>query len=269
MNEIHTLSGAYAVDAVDEREREMFEQHLQHCSSCRDEVQGLREGAATLTMAVAVAPPAGLRSAVLAGIATTRPLPPRIDTEAGAAETQDTAEERSDEPEPQDEATPDHDVSTVRAMPHRRRRGFIPSLVAAAAVGVAAVGLAVTQPWADDPPGVTVAQQVQQAADARQVRVELADGAEATVTQSAQVGRAVIETYDLPSAPEGRDYQLWLQVGDEFVSAGLIPNQATQTFLLEGDASQAVAAAISVEPTGGSEQPTTEPIAFFDFQGGR
>ena len=36
--------------------------------------------------------------------------------------------------------------------------------------------------------------------------------------------------------------------------------------LLDGDAADATAAAISVEPSGGSPQPTSEPIALFDFE---
>jgi anti-sigma-K factor RskA len=35
--------------------------------------------------------------------------------------------------------------------------------------------------------------------------------------------------------------------------------------LLKGDAATANAAAISVEPSGGSKEPTSEPIALFDF----
>ena len=49
------------------------------------------------------------------------------------------------------------------------------------------------------------------------------------------------------------------------VSAGLMPVKADQTVVLEGDAATATAAGITVEPEGGSEPPTTEPIALFDF----
>ncbi len=37
-DDIHALSGAYAVDALDELERVQFEQHLAGCSACRAEV---------------------------------------------------------------------------------------------------------------------------------------------------------------------------------------------------------------------------------------
>ena len=46
--DIHALSGAYAVDAVDEFERAQFERHLAGCADCRAEVDSLREAASLL-----------------------------------------------------------------------------------------------------------------------------------------------------------------------------------------------------------------------------
>src|SRR5918999_1118607 len=48
MSDIHALSGAYAVDAVDDIERASFERHLAECPSCRAEVASLRETSAAL-----------------------------------------------------------------------------------------------------------------------------------------------------------------------------------------------------------------------------
>ena len=45
MSDIHALSGAYAVDALDDIERARFEQHLAECADCRAEVAALREAA--------------------------------------------------------------------------------------------------------------------------------------------------------------------------------------------------------------------------------
>ena len=38
MSDLHKLTGAYAVDALDELERARFEQHLTECDDCRAEV---------------------------------------------------------------------------------------------------------------------------------------------------------------------------------------------------------------------------------------
>ncbi|HET8600823.1 MAG TPA: zf-HC2 domain-containing protein, partial [Segeticoccus sp.] len=48
-DDIHALSGAYAVDAVDEVERARFERHLTVCADCRAEVASLRAAAAELS----------------------------------------------------------------------------------------------------------------------------------------------------------------------------------------------------------------------------
>jgi hypothetical protein len=47
--------------------------------------------------------------------------------------------------------------------------------------------------------------------------------------------------------------------------AGLMTGTDATT-LLTGDASTATAAAITAEPAGGSPQPTSAPLALFDFK---
>ena len=76
MSDIHALSGAYAIDALDDIERAQFERHLAECAECRAEVESLREAGGMLAEAVSATPPPGLRDRVLADIATVRPLPP-------------------------------------------------------------------------------------------------------------------------------------------------------------------------------------------------
>ena len=48
MSDMHPLSGAYAVDALDDLERARFERHLAECPDCTAEVASLREAAAML-----------------------------------------------------------------------------------------------------------------------------------------------------------------------------------------------------------------------------
>ena len=73
-------------------------------------------------------------------------------------------------------------------------------------------------------------------------------------------------TSDLASAPAGKVYQLWLQDKDgHFTSAGLITGSGDQAVVLQGDAADAQAAGITIEPAGGSQQPTSKPIAFYSF----
>lgn len=243
-NDIHALSGAYAVDALDDEERALFEEHLTVCAACRAEVDSLREASAVLGELSSAPPPASLRDDVLAGIRSVRPLPPSR-SEADAPVSLDA----------------------------RRRRRLAPAALLAAASVVAAVGVgvAVVEPWQDEPTtqvGLTAAERVLVAEDAvRSDTIRFPGGAEASVVHSASEHRAVLVTSDMPPAPENRVYALWLQSPDgEMLPAGVMPRGPDQLFVLEGDPTEAMAVGITVEPAGGSLKPTTTPIALFDLQ---
>ena len=243
MTESHALSGAYAVDALDDLERAAFERHLRECAECRAEVASLREAASLIAETTTLAPPPDLRERVLAGAASVRPLPPELPAATEPAAT-----------------TP-------------RGRRFPMLLVAAAAVLVVGAGaVAWQQPWADDSSQVqlSAADRVLTAEDAKRSSLEFPGGASATVTHSDSLHAAVIVTRDMPPPPEGMVYQLWLdQPGEGMVSAGLMPVAADQSVVLTGDAASATGAGITVEPAGGSPEPTSDPIAVFDFGRGQ
>ncbi len=230
MSDIHALSGAYAVDAVDDIERASFERHLATCSTCRAEVASLREASALLADAATTSPPPALRDAVLSGITRVRPLPP----------------------------------VTAGGPVHRRR--WCPALVAAVVLALVGIGGAVWQPWRDDTSQtLSATDQVLQDPDAQRFTEQLAGGATATIVRSDKVDRAVIVTENMPPPPDGKVYQLWLQTPSRHLnSAGLMPPGA-DTVLLEGDAADAVGAGVSLEPAGGSDQPT-KVVALIDFE---
>src|SRR5260370_68918 len=62
---LHTLVGAYVMDAVHEKDRTEFERHLLTCEPCREEVRGLREATARLGAAASMTPRAVLRELTL------------------------------------------------------------------------------------------------------------------------------------------------------------------------------------------------------------
>jgi anti-sigma-K factor RskA len=230
-SDIHALVGAYAVDALDDLERAAFERHLAECAECRREVAGLREAAGLISETTTAEPPAELRDRVLAGIGGIRPLPPEVPV----------------------------------ARPRRRRTARW-LVAAAAAVLLVGGGVVVAeQPWSDSQ-SQNVADQVLRASDAKRTSLDFPGGASATVVHSDSLGQAVIVTKDMPPPPAGKVYELWLdQPGRGMVPAGLMPVESDQTVILSGDAATATAAGITVEPEGGSPEPTTEPIAVFDF----
>ena len=65
--DVHELTPAYALHALDAEEREAFEAHLAQCERCREELAVLGESAAALAWAVeSPAPPPALRAQILA-----------------------------------------------------------------------------------------------------------------------------------------------------------------------------------------------------------
>lgn len=228
--DIHTLSGAYAVDALDDDERAAFERHLMACEACRTEVQDLREAAATLAETVATPPSEALRARVLADIGTVRPLAP---VAAGRRRAR-------------------------RRSPLRR----LPVLVAAAAaVLVVVAGGVVWHPWQQSQQ-TSVADQVIHAPDVQRIRGTMTDGTVLTAYRSASLDRAAILAPDLAPAPAGRVYQLWLQdAAGDLRPAGLLSAGRSSAYVLSGDAASARGIGITIEPAGGSPKPTTTPLA--------
>src|SRR5690242_11984655 len=76
--DVHTLSGAYALDALSEEEAAEFREHLRRCQACRDEVRELQDAAARMGAAEAVTPPPALRARVLAAAERTPQQPPVV-----------------------------------------------------------------------------------------------------------------------------------------------------------------------------------------------
>jgi anti-sigma factor RsiW len=280
MSDIHALSGAYAIDALDDIERAQFERHLAKCAECRAEVESLREASAMLAETTAIEPPADLRSRLLADIKTVRPLPPVTEVpevpageatgDTGGGTTGDTtghtagvhAEGAPEEPDT---------AAAANVTPLRPGRRLVRGLVAAAAVVAAlGAGAAVWHPWTDDtsqsPRNLSAAERVQQAPDAVKVTQEIEGGGQATVWASKSLNRVVVQTRDLPPLPQGKAYEMWLQDSrDGMVPAGLMDAE-DRTVVLKGDVANAVAAGITVEPAAGSTVPTSEPVALFPFE---
>jgi anti-sigma factor RsiW len=79
-DEIHGLTAAYALDALDEREQAEYEAHLDACSECRAELASLQGAAASIAYAPELpAPPPELRQRILAQARSEREnvVPPR------------------------------------------------------------------------------------------------------------------------------------------------------------------------------------------------
>jgi anti-sigma-K factor RskA len=238
--DVHALIAPYVLDAVDDLERTAFERHLAVCEACQFEVAELRSAAVRLGDDVAVGPPPGMRDRVLAATRQTRqvapgPRPVSLPTDARAARTW-------------------------------KRRAFLAVAAAVVAFGAAAATFTVMGNRLDEERQETAAvAEVLAAPDAQVSTEDIEGGGRASVVFSESEGQAVVVLADLPDIPDEQAYQLWY-VGDEIRSAGVLGSSVDTTPVLLGDVGGAEAIALSVEPSGGSDQPTTDPITAVPLQ---
>lgn len=246
--DLHHLSGAYAVDALDDDERAAFEEHLASCADCRDEVAELTGAAHSVGVLTEAEPPPGLRSAVLDGVARVRPLPPPASGGEAAAE-------------PGGGPGPRTGQSSGDRPAHPLLRRTSTWLAAAAAVILLAVGGLVWHPWAGQDRGLTAVEQVREAGDATTV-TSTSGELTAKLAFSRGLDRSAITVTGLPPAPAGRAYELWY-IGPQGARAAgfVVPGTDERgTALLAGPIDDATHVGLTVEPAGGSSAPTTTPL---------
>ena len=259
-DDIHGLVGAYAVDAVDDAERARFEAHLATCAECRAEVDGLRGAASSVAALTDTPPPASLKAALMRDIGTVRPLPPLVGDQDQADDATAPGHDQAD-----DATAPGHDQLHARRERRTGSRGRVTRWLAGAAAAAAIViGGVVWHPWGPAAPQATVSasQQVLRAGDARSFTDR-----STTVVRSVSLGKAVVRG-TLPPPPAGKVYELWLQRPDgTMAKAGLVSDVAgvRDGVVLQGDAATATGAGITLEPAGGSNAPTTTPLALVSF----
>ncbi|WP_435746138.1 anti-sigma factor [Nocardioides sp. SYSU DS0663] len=274
-DDIHALSGAYAVDALDDAERAQFERHLAGCDICQEEVDSLREASALLAETTMVTPRPELRNRVLTEIRTVRPLPPlgrgpvAEDTPEAEDSEGSSSEDSSDDSEDSEATATTTDLGARRAARAGRVRRFPALLAAAAAVVAVGVGSAVVlEPWQDNTstPAPSAVDRIQAAEDAQVFRHTFEDGSKAVLYRSASLNEAVLVTEDMASAPDGKVYQAWLQHDETMVSAGLMPEGPDNTVPLQGQPATADGFGITVEPAGGSVVPSPPTVLYIPFE---
>ncbi|MER5951735.1 anti-sigma factor [Streptomyces sp. NPDC001904] len=238
--DVHTLTGAYALDALDDDEREAFEAHMATCETCALEVREFTATAGRLALATTRRAPQHLKSQVLQQISQVRQEAPGAPVNA--------------------------------STPTRTRHSTaVRWALAACAAGIATLGA--TTMWqhdrADDARKQAEAVQEQSdriaavlaAPDAKVASAALVDGARGSVVISQSSGRAVFIASHMAAPPKGKVYQLWFADGGHMRSAGLMDAARTdQSVLMDGRVGEATGLGITLEPAGGSQQPTSQPL---------
>ncbi|MER6316862.1 anti-sigma factor [Streptomyces sp. NPDC001581] len=236
--DVHDLAAAYALNALDTDEREEFAAHLPGCETCRQDAADFEATAARLAAAAAQAPPTAMKQWTMATVDSVRQLPPRVPA-----------------------------TSPVSFRGLLRRKAVPLALAASLAAAASFAGLAAWQ----NQENRELEQQARQserrlddvstvlaAPDARTVHGRAGNGALTTVVASARQNKAVFTATGLPAPATGTTYQLWLDHDGTMSPAGFIRQDGT--VLLDGNTADARAVGLTLEPAGGSPQPTTTPL---------
>jgi anti-sigma-K factor RskA len=221
------LATPYALHAMSEAEVADVDRRLsaappEIAQVFTDEVRAIRETMAVVSAATAVEPPQQLRDRVLAEVS----VPP------------------------------------VRELRPRVKRWQTAVLAAAAAlvIGLGALGVGLALRPAATP---SVAEQVFAAPDVRAVTSDVATGGTATVVFSREKNAAVLVMNNVPPPAPDTVYQMWLLRDGGPESAGIMEANAVapSTTRVLPDIGQSSAVAFTVEPPGGSPQPTGQIFA--------
>jgi anti-sigma-K factor RskA len=228
----HDLVAAYALDSLDEEERERFQRHLAECEDCTEQLALLEDAATALAYgAEGPEPSPSLRGRILA---------------AAAAEAQ---------PEPQ--------ASVIRFP--RRNWGLtaVAGVAAVAAVAALALGL-----WANSLSNSL--DRERSANDVYEQTAQLL-GANATTTPLvgadgsllvADDGRAALVVCGLDRAPSEKTYEAWVISGTTPTPAGLFQGGGgCQPVTLTRSVPSGATVGVTIEQAGGATSPTL-PIVF-------
>jgi anti-sigma-K factor RskA len=212
--ELHDLTAAYALDALDQRDVEAYEQHLATCARCRDELASFASTTAALAYAV----------------------PPREPS-----------------PELRDRILAVAHVERANVLPLQPRAARYRLRVAAGVAAVAACAAVALAAW-----DVALQHRLDRTNEALQ-SVPLAGATGSVVVGSNGNGALVVA--NLPAAPPGKTYEAWVLASGAASPAGLFQGGSKTTVVrLSRHVQAGDSVAVTVEPAGGSPQPTHKPF---------
>lgn len=233
--DLHTLIGAYALDALDAIEHDLFVEHLRDCHECAAEAEGLAATTARLAGATSETPPAGMRASVMAEINRTR---------------QDRVERPADGVD---------DLASVTPLRRVRTRLHMMAAVAAALFVLAGTlgGVAVfEQRRVSQLRQQTSAVAAVYGADDASTQAAAAGSGRITVVSSKKLGRAVAIPHGVHT-PKGKSMQVWVIHDGRYRSVGLMSSDAP---VLADSIGPGSSLGVTAEPEGGSKQPTSAPL---------
>ncbi|MCU1560845.1 anti-sigma factor [Mycetocola sp.] len=283
------LAGAYALDALNAEEKAEYERHLATSVDARREAESLGEAAALLGFdAEPVEPSAALRASVLASIASTPQLrrldsagtdaatsaanpAPIASTDAGAPEAQPVRPTSAPAAAPTTKAATARPASAAQRKANRRWYSQpLSAAVAAAALVAVLLGVNGLTSALNNGNGLPEALQlahINAQPDAQRETVKLTNINDdkrvvATLVWSGELGQSALIVDGLASLSEEETYELWYIREEGPISAGTFNTTGggDSWRILGGTMAAGDAVGVTVEPAGGSEQPTTDPL---------
>jgi hypothetical protein len=223
-NDFHDEIGAYLLGALTDDERTAFEQHMDGCAACRDEVEQLRAAADALPRSVEqLEPPPGLKTTLMEVV------------EREAREST-TAAARS------------------RRTLGERLRGLLGPVRPVVVAGVLAVGLLV---------GFGVSQ-LTGGDEVRtlQAQSRLPGGSATLQVENGGRDGAILRVENMPSPGPGRVYQAWVQREGSVAPQPTFEVQpdGDGAVAVPDDLSGAQAVLVTRERSGGATTPSERPV---------
>ncbi|WP_353816437.1 anti-sigma factor domain-containing protein [Agromyces sp. SYSU T00266] len=265
-DDFDALLAAYALDAVTDEERAIVEARLAESPELRAELAAHREAAAALADGAGqVATPPSLKASIFDRLDDVEQVPaePRRESAAEAVAAPGAASSAADSAA--ERRGPKASVAgPVERAAQRRWFQRPAAIVAAAAAAVLVIAGAVVGVNWPGPTGWGAQRSVQEIAaapDAESVTVASADGGELTIVWSAELGRSAVRASALPDVGAESTYELWYIDEAGARPAGTFdPDDGDAYVVLDGEFTPGVVVGVTVEPAGGSEAPTTDPI---------
>jgi len=269
-DDLRSLTAAYALGAVDADEAAEFEAILEGDPVLRAEVEEIRATAAGLAFTTEpVDPSPRLKSDLMAMLDATPQLPP-LEARAEAPVDDRRAAPVTELRPGSASAAPTAPRGRLGSASSRaserwfRKPGALIGVAAAAVVlvvGGVVVGTNPGGPGSSQTPVASAYERVTTASDVVIDKRDVVGGGTATVYFSASEAKTAVVLNDAAPLPEGRVLQMWYVGQSGPVSAGVMSStDGAGHAVLDGTYTPGDTVAITVEPEGGSEQPTSEPI---------
>jgi anti-sigma-K factor RskA len=242
-----SLSGAYALHALDADEAKAFEAHIAESEASRNEATELADTAVLLGLAVAPeTPPASLKASIMAQLGST----PQLDREPAAETSADARFSGRAEAKAQARwfQRPVNAIIGVAAAV---------ALIIGGGVAVNAISTNVTQSAAANQLAA-----IQSASDSQSLKGTVAGGGEATLVYAASLKSSALIVNGMNALPADKVYELWYidDKGARPAGTFTVGPDGTMWQVLEGEMNHGDTVGVTVEPHGGSTTPTTDPV---------